>query len=105
MRDRSTCLHPDFASGCLIVSTPVCVVVVLVQIDVLIRKFLSELASNYLRSIGSVRGTRLDYLYSVSEQNLLAFRAGVTRQTQGDVITALSCNHAVRNASVTAACV
>src|SRR5262249_31596973 len=74
-------LFPNFFSRRFVVAAPVRLIVILIEIDVFVRKLLSQLPGKNLCSIGSFGGTCFDYLYSIGAQDVLAFSTCITRQT------------------------
>src|SRR5262249_48068878 len=90
MRYSPAGLFPDFERGCLIMSAPVCRVVVLIGIEVLVGTLSVQPASLAYRSVRAFERRSEGELGSIRSQNSLSFFARVLRKSELDLV-ALRC--------------
>src|SRR6266542_6482236 len=102
MRYPAFRLLPDFWPSAFIMGAPIGVVVVLIGIEILSRRGCKQLASFDLRAIASLAGIGFDDPGAITLQNMFAFAARITRQTERHAVTKCGAEHGEGNAGVAA---
>src|SRR5262249_52595625 len=105
MSYTAACLLPDFQGGTLVVSLPVCRIVVLIRVEVLVRVLGIQPSSLTDSPVGAFERRSKYKVGPVSSQNSLSFLAGILRQRESDFVALRSADPGVGDAGVPRRCV